>query len=88
MKIWKYSLVFPTGNVAIPAGGKILDLQQQRGVPCLWVLVNPEAEKELRTFTVYGTGHEIPDEGFEYVGTYQEGMLVWHLFEYIGADEV
>lgn len=49
----------------------------------LWALVDPEAPVEERHFTHYGTGHPIPNDPGEYIGTYQlfNGQLVWHLFE-------
>ncbi len=81
MKIWKYSLLFPLSILSIPRGGKIVALQAQREHPCIWVEVDPEATTEARGFRVYGTGHEIPDEGVEYVGTYQDGAFVWHVYE-------
>ncbi len=81
MKIWKYPLLVPLSVLTIPRGGKVVALQAQRGQPCLWVEVDPEATKELRGFRIYGTGREIPDEGVEYVGTYQDRAFVWHVYE-------
>ncbi len=87
MKVWKYPLQFPTTALPIPKGGKIVSMQVQVNTPCIWVLVDPDALNEIRTFTVFGTGHKIPDDIFEFVGTYQEGMLVWHVFEFIGDKD-
>ena len=39
--------------------------------------------KELRTFSIYGTGHQHESISGEYVGTFQlhGGALVYHVFE-------
>lgn len=51
---------------------------------CLWALVDPESPVENRTFHIYGTGHDISQpELLSFVGTWQMGHLVWHLFEQI-----
>ena len=84
MEIWKYVLnTVDIQLIEIPKGGKILALQNQNYSPCIWVLVNPKAEKEEVTFETFGTGHEIEDNyKGQYVGTYQqrEGLLVFHVF--------
>jgi hypothetical protein len=58
--IWKFELE-PTDNqeIEMPKGAEILTAQNQVGIPCLWALVDPTAEKETRTFEVVGTGHPI-----------------------------
>jgi len=60
----------------------------QNGTPCIWILLNPNEEKITERFEIYGTGHEINyDMGVdrEYLGTFQERSLVWHLFKYTGV---
>jgi len=85
--IWKYELmVADEQGVEMPKGATILTLQVQRGKPCLWVLVSPDAEKEIRTFETFGTGHLYSDhiwEGLKYIGSYQlsDGNFVGHVFE-------
>lgn len=53
----------------------------------MWVMVDPDAHKEARSFTTIGTGHGINTSVGElkYLDTYQtdDGYLVWHLFERI-----
>ncbi len=56
--IWKY--VIPLQNevaVDLPRGAKILCVQSQRGIPCIWALVDPEAPTERVLFCWRGTGH-------------------------------
>lgn len=83
--IWKFPLnrVDKT-TLSIPKDAKILCVQLQYSVPCLWAMVNPENERVERTFLIYGTGHEVVDEDvIEYLGTFQllGGGLVFHVFE-------
>jgi len=91
--IYKYPLsVNDKQDVHLPVNAVILTVQSQKGIPCLWALVNPKQEyKEVRTFHTFGTGHpfEIPlDADYNplslvYIGTYQisNGDLIFHLFE-------
>lgn len=82
--IYKYPLqVTDCQVIEMPIGSRILAIQMQRGVPCLWATVDPEEEKkEKRFIRVVGTGHEL-SEYIAYIGTYQmaDGALVWHVFE-------
>lgn len=80
--IWKYE-IFPEAIIEMPIGAKILDVQEQFDKPYMWALVDKFAPKESRTFMCYGTGHNIPDDPGEYIGTFQMhgGGLVFHLFE-------
>ena len=79
---WKFILQ-PKTTVEIPDGAKILHIAQQREYLCMWALVDPEQPKVKRTFIVYGTGHDMPDDPGEFVGTalMDGGSLVFHVFE-------
>lgn len=88
-----YKFVFePQDNftLQLPRGAKILSVQVQNEVPCLWALVDNEEKLETREFWTRGTGHNC-DELFygnelyrdiEFLGTFQMlgGKLVFHLF--------
>ena len=84
--IWKFPLT-PTGTAGIevemPIGAEILCVQMQYDNPCLWAVVDIEAEKETKSFTVLGTGHSFTTHPGVYVGTCQlsNGGLVFHIFE-------
>ncbi len=87
--IWKFELT-EGGNqeIELRKGYEFLTLQMQNGNPCIWVLLNPEEEKETITLEIYGTGHEIHyDMGVsrEYLATFQYATLVWHVFKYTGV---
>jgi hypothetical protein len=69
-------------QIDLPIGAEVLSFQCQDGVPCIWALVDDEAEPEPRVFVFAGTGHPLFDLPLDYVGTAQNGRgLVWHLFE-------
>lgn len=82
--IWKYDL---EGNVAfeMPKGAEVISVQVQHRRPCMWAVVDTEAPKETRNFTIFGTGHGIPKDFFpaKHIGTFQmaDGALIWHVFE-------
>ena len=83
--IYKYPLEITDRQVIeIPAGSEILSAQMQRGQLCLWVLVHTYEAPRHRDVYIFGTGNPIP-QGFDrgyclFVGTVQQGPLVWHIF--------
>lgn len=84
-KVFKFPLeISDEQKVLMPVGAKVLTVQVQNGVPCLWAECNPDAECVYRTFLIRGTGHPIDDNiEKEYIGTIQlyGGSLVLHVFE-------
>ena len=89
-KIFKYQLeTTDVQRIEMPQGAKILTIQMQNRVPCLCALVEPNATVTKRTFEIFGTGHNVPDNVLrEYVGTYQlkNSQLVFHCFEMLGLS--
>ena len=82
--IWKFELESQNPHLVMPVGAKILCVQAQRDVPCIWVEVDPESkEKTERTFMIVATGHPIEFTNGTYIGTFQlqGGDLVYHLYE-------
>jgi hypothetical protein len=91
--IWKYSTLVDSQfkdkiEIEMPKNAEILCVQRdgKTGIPCIWAIVDTDAEKETRYFELFGTGIKIhSDMGIErkYVGTYQyqRGEFVGHLFE-------
>lgn len=85
--VWKFPLALAeTQEVAMPIGADILHLEVQNGRPCLWALVDPGADEEIRRFMIVGTGHGIPlrSNKQRHVGTFlvEDGEFVFHVFEY------
>ena len=89
--IWKFELeIGDNQKLEMPIGAEILSVQTQNETPCLWALVDPDADQETRHFEVYRTGHPVHyDMGISrnYIGTFQlqSGLLVLHVFEYVGV---
>lgn len=80
--IWKYTLhVANAQSIKIPKNAEMLTVQMQGGEPQLWVLVDPEETKVDVIIEIYGTGHPINKEKLEYINTFQEGDLVFHVFK-------
>jgi hypothetical protein len=82
--IWKYELkVMDYQETVMPIGAEILTVQIQKGIPCLWAVVDSSNKKEQRVFVLYGTGHTMIDTKLKFIGTFQfpEHNLVFHLFE-------
>lgn len=83
--IFKYTLSPDDAPVEMPVGAEVLTAREQGENICVWARVETtETLKDKRTFKVFGTGHEIPDDpNFHYVGTamLQGGGLVMHVFE-------
>ena len=85
MKIFKYPLPLPgeVNYIMMPRGAKVLSVAEQRDVACVWALVDPTQPLEPRTFVTCGTGHMVPANLGEFLGTVllREGLLVLHIFE-------
>lgn len=83
--IWKYGLqdaFSPAGvRLPLPEGARVLTVQVQPGNGAqLWAEVHSEIQGPPRTFKIFGTGHEIPDNA-KYIATWQDTPFVWHLYE-------
>lgn len=80
-KIYKYALeIVDRQALYIPGHAKLLDVQIQNGVPCLWALVDTNEEERERVIQIFGTGHPAEEAG-AYVATFQFGLSVFHVFE-------
>jgi len=81
--IWKFPLPIKD-EVALkaPAGARWLSLQMQGDTACLWAVVNDTRPEVVYRFRIFGTGHPMPEDVGEYIGTVQllGGSLVFHLF--------
>lgn len=80
--IWKYELTITDAQfIDMPADAEILSVQMQGDTLCLWALVQPIAELRGRVIYVVGTGNPFPIGRVKHLGTVQQGMFVWHVFE-------
>ena len=78
--IYKYEI---DTIVVMPKEAEILCVQMQHGKPHLWALVNASNELEERVFNIIGTGWVMEFNNQKYIDTFQDGSLVWHVFEEI-----
>lgn len=81
--VWKFTMRFADGEQLVrtmPFGAIPVRFGMQGGVPTLWCLVNERNSAQDRRFVIVGTGHPVPN-GCEYIGTCDDGPLVWHAFE-------
>jgi hypothetical protein len=63
MRIYMYPLeVTDRQTVRMQDRARILTVQEQDGVLCLWALVDPDAPLLRREILIVGTGHPVPDE--------------------------
>lgn len=85
MTIWKYPLEVTNAQVlSMPIGAKILTVQTQGEIPCIWALVAESAPKTDRWIRIHETGHSIEADGeLSYIGTFQlfNGSLIFHVLE-------
>jgi hypothetical protein len=91
--IWKYRLEGAKREFEMPVGAEIVHVGMQREygqeglnyeVPTFWAIVDPEADREVRTFHLAGTGILLPSGDMKYHGTVMDGAFVWHLLEMVG----
>ena len=82
-KIYKYQLdITDEQRVMMPLGACVLSVQEQQGRLCMWVMVNPEQPLVESIIEIYGTGHDVNNDGsMMYHATVVMGDLVWHVFE-------
>lgn len=79
--VFKYPLKNLSKNtLEIPKYAKYLRVAMQNGNPFLWAEIDTDMPKVLRVFQVCATGQPIPD-GFLHVGSFEDGMFIWHLYE-------
>lgn len=83
--IYKYPLKCHAKQIITTnPNAKILCVQIQNDVPCLWIEVDAENDG-FHSFTIetFGTGHEMSETKREYIGTYQmfEGAEIYHVYK-------
>lgn len=88
-RIFKFPLqVADLQKVSLPKDSIFLTVQVQRGIPCLWALVDTDKETEDRFIRIIGTGHSVPENVLRYIGTFQaleNNWFVGHVFEMKGG---
>jgi hypothetical protein len=77
--IYKYDIT-ATRRPAIPLGSRVLSVGMQGQNLCMWIECNPAQPLYAVSVFVVGTGGTLPSEAINYVGTVQNGPLVWHVY--------
>jgi len=69
-------------QINMPKDAKILSVQLQNNMPCIWAMVNLDNPMEIRKFYWFFTGEQMDDpDAYTYIATFQLGWMVCHLFE-------
>jgi len=83
--IWKFTLeVTDYQEIDLPEGARVLCVQTQHDRPCLWAVVDPDAELIPRGIHIFGTGQpNIDTSALGFVGTFiiHDGKFVGHVFQ-------
>lgn len=66
--------------VSVTKDTKFLSAQMQDGDLTIWFMLDLNEPRQHVWIRVYGTGHSIPDNPGEYIGSAQAGRFVWHVF--------
>jgi len=83
-KVFKYQLKFEDYiQIEVPNDYKILSASIQHGIPCIWILVDPNNISVTLNLRMAGTGHPISDEIVRFIDTIEldNGSLIFHIFE-------
>lgn len=84
LKIYKYPLKVQDEQVVkMPIGADILCVELVKDIPCLYALVNSEADEKEITIEIFGTGHDIEILQRRYIGTFKQlnDSFVGHVFQ-------
>ena len=82
MVIWKFPLALTDFvSVEMPENAVVLSVDNQDGVLCLWAMVEPDMPKDVRHFSIVGTGNPMPAGLKKFIGTVLMPPYVWHVFE-------
>lgn len=87
MKIFKYRLPFmEVAQVEMPIGAKIIRVDGLDGALWIWAIVDENAQTEIRSFRLFKTGSEMPEDilSYEYLGCgaiFIQMELMMYVFE-------
>ena len=88
LEVWKFELPAFTGmptQIDMPKNAEILHVDEQRGGPFIWALVDVDAPLVNRSFAVFGTGQIVAENPMRHLGTVKlnNGNFILHVFELI-----
>lgn len=82
--IYKYPIAEIDEDVTltlVPWDFKVVHFESQNNVLTLWAEVVTSDHVRSKTFRIFGTGWEIPDNYHYQATTQTESGYVWHLYE-------
>ena len=86
--IFKYTVeIHNNFELELHEGSKFLNAFMQFSQPRIWFEVDTERPQVTRRFSIYGTGHTLPEipPGVErkHLATFpmNDGQFIWHLYE-------
>jgi hypothetical protein len=80
--IWKYPLIVTDSQIVrMPQGASVLSAADQYGELCIWAFVDSDQPTEERRVQIVGTGNPVDLTGeWQFVGSVQQSVFVWHVF--------
>lgn len=87
--IWKFPLENSDEQwIEMPCAAKILHIAIDPKIEkiCLWAEVRTTAPKMQVGIRIIGTGHPMPDDAEQFLGTVIEGPYVWHFYRIIRPE--
>jgi hypothetical protein len=80
--IYKYPFVIADEQkIQLPRDHKILMVEMQGDTPCIWAEIDPKSPIVVYWFYIHGTGHKFDDWGLTHIASFQDGPMVWHLYQ-------
>lgn len=68
-------------TVELPMDFRILHIDKQEGVPCIWYECDSETPTKKVDIYCFGTGYRMDNlPWMEYIGTVQFDGFVWHFY--------
>lgn len=79
--IFKYELrITDEQKIDLPKGAIILSVQMQGDTLCLWAMVDTDNKLESRSIAIIETGDPCWCPNWNFIGTIQGPVFVWHVF--------
>ena len=80
--IWKWVLPAAQNPIDVPVGARWLTAAAQGRVICAWAEVDPSGPTESAVITLVGTGHPVPPDPGNYLGSavVLDGEFVFHVY--------
>jgi hypothetical protein len=83
--IYKYPiLITDLQTITLPSGATFVKVGlDPQGQICLWAIVDPELPVTREYIHIRGTGQPLTDLPTRYLGSFNDGPFVWHVFQQI-----